>query len=66
MDRETYRTILSNWADRAEECERIASDIARRDSILSFEYRRARALEAGYRAAIEAAHGRMQPPKPIR
>lgn len=56
MDQETYRTILRNWTDRVEECERTATDIAKHSSLLSYEYRRVRALEAGYRAALKAAN----------
>lgn len=63
MDRQTYQTVLRNWADRVGECERVAADIARCGSILSFEYRRARALEAGYRAAIKAAEESMSQPR---
>ena len=55
MDRQTYDVTLINWRDRVDECDRVAADIALRGSTSSHEYRRARALESGYRAAIEAA-----------
>lgn len=51
MDETGYNVVMDNWRFRADECAEIARDPQRS----SDEQRRASALAAGYRAALQAA-----------
>lgn len=56
MDETTYNSIMDNWRYRVDEC----AELARHSVPGSDEHRRLTALEAGYRAALNAALEVMQ------
>jgi hypothetical protein len=55
MDEAAYRVVLENWHHRVIECDQIQGEAGERYGLNSQEYRRARAMAQGYRAAIRAA-----------